>query len=44
MEAPNNPEIDKPPFFNSWHPVYALVIGVLVVQIIVFYALTRSFE
>jgi hypothetical protein len=32
---------DDPPILGTWRNMYALVIGVLVVEIIVFYALSR---
>jgi hypothetical protein len=33
----------KPPLFKFWRHWYMLVIGVLVLQIILYYWLTRSF-
>lgn len=35
---------DKPPVFRSWQTLYALVIGALILQIILFYAVTTYFE
>jgi hypothetical protein len=35
---------DKPPVFKSWRGWYWLVLGVLAVQIILFYWLTNSFK
>jgi len=37
-------EEEKPPFLGSWKNVYALVAGVLVALIIVFYFFTKHFE
>ncbi len=37
-------EEDKPPVFRSWQTLYALVIGALVFQIVLFYAITTYFE
>lgn len=34
---------EKPPVFKSWKRWYVLVLGVLVLQIILYYWLTRSF-
>jgi hypothetical protein len=34
---------EKPPVFKSWKHWYVLVLGVLVLQIILYYWLTRSF-
>jgi hypothetical protein len=34
----------KPPFFKTWRGMYALVLGALVFQIILYYAITRFFE
>lgn len=44
MQRPKDTQTDDPPIFNSWRPLYAVVIGVLLVQIIIFYAITRYFE
>ena len=35
---------DKVPLFRSWNTWYAVVIGVLVVLIILFYLLTQYFK
>ncbi|HEX6223654.1 MAG TPA: hypothetical protein VFZ52_04560 [Chryseolinea sp.] len=35
---------DKPPVFKSWKGWYYLILGVLVVQIILYYLLTNSFK
>ncbi|WP_262899472.1 hypothetical protein [Chryseosolibacter histidini] len=34
---------DKPPVFASWRSWYTLVLGVLVIQMLLYYWLTRSF-
>ena len=34
----------KPPVFNSWQGWYTLVIGVLLIQIVLYYSLTRLFS
>jgi hypothetical protein len=44
MQIPNDTESDQPPLFKSWRPVYGLVIGALIAQIVVFYAITKYFE
>jgi hypothetical protein len=44
MDQESSIDNHKPPFFKSWRPFYALVIGALILQIIVFYAITRYFE
>jgi hypothetical protein len=38
-----NDQKDKVPLFKSWTQWYALVIGVLIVLIILFYWLTKTF-
>jgi hypothetical protein len=35
---------DKPPGFKSWRGWYWLVLGVLAIQIILYYWLTNSFK
>jgi hypothetical protein len=35
---------EKPPVFESWNSWYALVLGVMIVQVIFFFILTRSFS
>jgi len=35
---------EKPPLLKTWRAVYALVIGLLVVLIVVFYIFTKHFE
>ena len=37
-------EEDKPPVFRSWRMLYGVVIGALIFQIAVFYAITSYFE
>ena len=37
-------EQEKPPILGNWRNVYALVIGVLIVLIILFYFFTKHFE
>ena len=37
-------EQDHPPVFKSWLPWYILVLGVLAVQVILYYWITQSFE
>ncbi len=34
---------DKPPFLNSWRAMYWLVLGTLLAEIAVFYAITKHF-
>jgi hypothetical protein len=34
---------DRPPLFKSWKGWYILVLGVLVVQVILYYWITRVF-
>jgi Mg2+ and Co2+ transporter CorA len=41
METPDN---DKAPLFKNWNYWYALVIGVLVLIIILFYFFTKNFS
>jgi hypothetical protein len=36
-------ENEKPPAFKSWSQWYWLVLGVLLLQIIIYYSLTMSF-
>jgi len=36
-------DFEKPPLFNSWTGWYALVLGVLVIQIILYRILTVAF-
>jgi len=35
---------EKPPILGTWKNMYALVIGVLIVLIVVFYLLTKAFS
>jgi hypothetical protein len=35
---------DKPPIFNSWKAWYVLVIAFLVLQIILFYLITKNYS
>jgi hypothetical protein len=35
---------EKPPVFPSWRGWYTLVLGVLLVQIILYYLITQSFS
>lgn len=35
---------DAPPLLGSWNRVYALVLGVLLAQVIAYYALTRFYS
>jgi hypothetical protein len=35
---------EKPPILKTWRNLYALVIGVLVILIVVFYLFTKHFE
>jgi len=35
---------EKPPVFESWNSWYVLVLGVMIVQVILFFILTRSFS
>lgn len=37
-------EVDPPPFFNSWNGMYALVIGVFVGLVVLFYVFTKFYE
>jgi hypothetical protein len=39
-----DPIDDVPPVFPSWNHWYALVLGVLIVLMIVFYLFTKMFE
>jgi hypothetical protein len=34
---------EKPPVFNTWRAWYLLVAGVLLLEMIVFYCITRAF-
>jgi len=34
---------DKPPIFTTWRQWYWILIGVLVLQVVVYYWLTQSF-
>lgn len=43
MNEQSEREIDKPPFFNSWAGMYYIVLGALVGEIILFYAITLYF-
>ncbi len=44
MDQSGITEPDKPPFFKRWRTFYWLVIAALVVQIILFYGITKYFE
>ena len=35
-------EINKPPIFKSWGQLYAFVIGMLIVEIVLFYTLSNQ--
>jgi hypothetical protein len=35
---------EKPPILGTWKNLYALVIGVLIALIVVFYFLTKTFS
>jgi hypothetical protein len=35
---------DKPPLFGSWRKWYIVVLAALVIQMVVYYWLTRSFS
>jgi hypothetical protein len=35
---------EKPPILKTWKNLYALVIGVLIILIVVFYLFTKHFE
>jgi hypothetical protein len=37
-------EIDLPPFVRSWRQLYAIVIGSLVLEIVLFYGFMRYFS
>lgn len=37
-------EDSKPPVLGSWRRLYWLVLGALVLQIIIYYGITRYFE
>jgi hypothetical protein len=39
-----NEGVDPPPFFNTWKAMYALVIGVFVVLVVLFYLFTKFYE
>lgn len=43
MAAEANTDLNKPPFFKTWKPLYWLVLGALVLQIIIYYAITQHF-
>jgi len=44
MQAEDPIDNDKPPLFKSWRSLYAVVIAALLLQIILFYALTIYFR
>lgn len=44
MQQQKPVEEDKPPLFRSWRTLYGLVIGALILQIALFYAITNYFE
>lgn len=37
-------DIEKPPLFNSWTGWYVLILAILVMQIIIYRALTVAFS
>jgi hypothetical protein len=39
-----DPESEKPPILGSWNNLYYFLVGALVVQIILYYLITISFE
>ena len=44
MVSPEKLPEGKPPFFRTWRGMYLLVLGALVFQILLYYAITRYFE
>lgn len=44
QNAEKHPDESKPPFFKSWQNMYALVIGFLILQIVLYYSITHFFE
>ena len=43
MEADQPGDEGKPPFFRTWRGAYASVLGVLVVEVVLFAWISRSF-
>jgi hypothetical protein len=43
MQPENPTDTDKPPFFKSWRAIYGMVMGALLLQIIIYYAITVYF-
>lgn len=43
MDSPEKLPEGRPPFFKSWGGMYLLVLGALVFQIVLYYAITRFF-
>lgn len=39
----NEPEEGRPPVFKSWNTWYWLVLGLFVLQVIIYYFITASF-
>jgi hypothetical protein len=35
---------EKPPVFNSWQTWYWLVLAVMAIQVLVYFAITKSFS
>jgi hypothetical protein len=35
---------EKPPVFNSWNTWYWLILGVMIVQVVIFSLLTNAFQ
>ncbi|WHZ08654.1 MAG: hypothetical protein OJF59_002408 [Cytophagales bacterium] len=35
---------DKPPLFNSWKTWYQLVMGALIIQVIIYFLITKSYS
>ena len=44
MEENKLTDPDKPPFFKSWRTMYWIVMSALVIQILVYYGITKYFE
>ena len=42
--VPSEPKAEERPPLGSWVRMYAVVLGVLLVQILVFHLFTRAFE
>lgn len=41
---PQPPREEQPPILGSWPRLYAVVIGALAVEILIFYLFTRAFS